>query len=279
MKLKEYGPDVLKHLQKTELMILKDFIQICEENNLSYSIYAGSLLGAIRHKGFIPWDYDLDVVMFRDEFEKFREIFLASDNDKYELLTNEVEEDYCYFFSKFMLKNTRFEESWMEDQFSFRIGFNIDIFILEDSNDNKFKHYYITRKGFVYNRLMISSGLKLKDLPFMSKVISHLIYDFLNFFKFNPRKIHQKCLRFLKNNSREDSEFVFDISTTFAEFPLIYHRNDFKDLIQVEFEDILVNVPKNYDGILTTLYGDYMELPPEDKRYNHMVDYIDFGPY
>ena len=224
MKLKEYGPDVLKHLQKTELMILKDFIQICEENNLSYSIYAGSLLGAIRHKGFIPWDDDLDVV-------------------------------------------------------SFRIGFNIDIFILEDSNDNKFKHYYITRKGFVYNRLMISSGLKLKDLPFMSKVISHLIYDFLNFFKFNPRKIHQKCLRFLKNNSREDSEFVFDISTTFAEFPLIYHRNDFKDLIQVEFEDILVNVPKNYDGILTTLYGDYMELPPEDKRYNHMVDYIDFGPY
>lgn len=72
MKYNEYDDKTLKHLQSLELMILKDFIKICEENNLTYYMYAGSLLGTIRHNGFIPWDDDLDVIMFRDDFEKFK---------------------------------------------------------------------------------------------------------------------------------------------------------------------------------------------------------------
>ena len=86
MKLHKYDPEVLEHLHKVELMILKDFIKICEENDLNYSIYCGSLLGTVRHKGFIPWDDDLDVVMFRKDFERFKEIFLSSYNEKYEFV-------------------------------------------------------------------------------------------------------------------------------------------------------------------------------------------------
>ena len=78
-------------------MILKDFIKICEENDLTYYMYAGSLLGAIRHNGFIPWDDDLDVIMFRDDFEKFKKIF-NSPNDKYKLLSIETEKDLPTFF-------------------------------------------------------------------------------------------------------------------------------------------------------------------------------------
>jgi lipopolysaccharide cholinephosphotransferase len=278
MKLKEYNPEVLDHLRKTQMMILKDFIQICEENNLSYSAYGGTLLGAVRHKGYIPWDDDIDVVMFRSEFEKFKEVFLSSNNDKYELLTNDIKHDYCYIFSKFMLKNTRFEEEWM-NQFSFQIGFNIDIFILEDSNDNKFKHYYLTRKAFIYNRLSLVSALKLDDLPFMTKIISHFVHDFLNFFKFTPHKIIQRCLKFIGNNSHKGSKFVFDPTCSFWEFPLEFYREDFEDIIPVEFEDMYVNVPRNYDRVLTMHFGDYMTLPPEEKRVNHAVDYIEFGKY
>ena len=279
MKLKRYDPEVLEHLHEVELMILKDFIEICEENNLNYSIYCGSLLGTIRHGGFIPWDDDLDVAMFRKDFERFKEIFLASNNEKYELLTNDVEPDYCYFFSKFMLKDTRFEEEWME-QFNFNIGLNIDIFVLEDCHDNKLKRYYITRRGFIYNRLLISSGIKLDDMAFIPKIISHFVHNFLNLLNLNPHKITQRCLKFLRNNSHEDSKYVFDISTTFEEFPLIHHREDFENPTQAKFEDIYVNVPKNYDRVLKTLFGDdYMTLPPEEKRFNHAVDFIDFGEY
>ena len=87
MDFTDYDPEQLKHLQGLELMILKDFIKICDENNLKYYIYGGSLLGAVRHKGFIPWDDDIDVIMFRDDYEKFKKIFLSKPNEKYELLT------------------------------------------------------------------------------------------------------------------------------------------------------------------------------------------------
>ena len=279
MKHHEYDPNVLKHMHEVELMILKDFIKICEEYDLNYSIYCGSLLGTIRHEGFIPWDDDLDVVMFRKDFERFKEIFLASDNEKYELLTNDVEHGYCYFFSKFMLKNTRFEEEWM-NQFDFTMGLNIDIFVLEDCHDNKFKRYYVTRKGFIYNRLLISSGIKLDDMAFIPRVISHSLYNFLKLLKLDPYKITQSCMKFLRNNTHEDSKYVFDISTTFEEFPLIHHREDFENPVRAKFEDIYVNVPRNYDRVLKTLFGDdYMTLPPEEKRVNHAVDHIDFGQY
>ena len=111
MKYTEYDDKTLKHLQSLELMILKDFIKFCEKNNLTYYIYAGSMLGAIRHNGFIPWDDDLDVVMFRDDYERFKKVFLASPNEKYKLLSSETEDDYFHTLSKLMLKDTLFEEN------------------------------------------------------------------------------------------------------------------------------------------------------------------------
>ena len=278
MKFRKYDEETLSHLHHLELMILKDFIKVCEENNLNYYMYAGSLLGTIRHNGFIPWDDDLDVVMFRDDFEKFKRLFPSLNLDKYELLSNETNEDYFYHFAKIMLKDTRFEEKWI-DQLNFHMGINIDIFVLDDLSDNKYSRKYQLMKSYLYNRLLISSNLKLDDLPFFSKLVSHSIYHILNLFNLNTSKLMDKSLRFLRKYHGKNSECVFDISATAKEYPLIYKKSDFNGSIKVDFEDIQVNVPENYDEILTNLYGDYMKLPPEDERYNHMVDYIDFGPY
>ncbi len=276
MKLKEYDDETLKHIHDVELMILKDFIKFCDENNIDYFMYAGSLLGTIRHNGFIPWDDDLDVGMLRGEFEKFKRLY--SSNEKYELLSIESEEDYTYFFAKLSLKNTRFEEEWAS-QLGFDIGFNIDIFVLDDLTDDKYKRSYQLKKAFLYNRLMIMSKIKLNDLPFVSKVISHSMYYLLNILKLNPTKLNKRCLNFLNKYSNANAKNVFDISAMAHEYPLIYDKNDFRDFEKVKFEDVYVSVPKNYDKILTELYGDYMQLPPEDKRYNHPIDFIDFGKY
>ena len=275
LKYTEYDDETLKYLQNLELMILKDFIKICNENNLTYYMYAGSLLGAIRHNGFIPWDDDLDVVMFREDFEKFKKIF--NSNEKYTLLTNESEPNYFYFFAKLMLNGTVFEENWIS-QVNFRIGVNIDIFVLDDLAESKFKRFYQLRKSFFYSKLLNMSQIKLNDLPLFSKIISHSIHDILKLFRVKTSSIYTNCLRFLKRYPG-NSKYVFDISATAEEYPLVFSKSDFYPPTSIKFEDILVNVPKNYDEILKNLYGDYMELPPKEKRYNHPIDNLDFGSY
>ena len=278
MKYTEYDNQTLKLLQSLELMILKDFIKICEENNLTYYMYAGSLLGAVRHNGFIPWDDDLDVVMFRDDFEKFKEIFIASQNDKYELLCNETHRDYFHLLAKLMLKDTKFEESWV-NQVDFHIGINMDIFVLDDLSDNNFKRNYQLKKSFFYNKLLIMSKIKLYDLPFVTKVITHTGYYILNLFGINPSTINKRCLNFLRKYKNPNAECVFDISATAEEYPQIFSKEDFKDIEKIQFEDIKVNIPSGYDNILKSLYGDYMQLPPKEDRYNHITETLDFGCY
>ena len=278
LKYTEYDDKTLKHLQNLELMILKDFIKICEENDLTYYMYAGSLLGAVRHNGFIPWDDDLDVVMFRDDFEKFKKIFISSGNDKYELLSNETQKDYFHLLAKLMIKGTKFEESWVS-QVNFHIGINMDIFVLDDLSDNNLKRNYQLKKSFLYNKLLIMSKIKLDDLPFVTKLITHGGYYILNLFRIKPSTLNKRCLNFLKKYKNSDAECVFDISATAEEYPQIFQKTDFKDVKKIKFEDIEVNIPQGYDNILKSLYGDYMQLPPEEDRYNHITETLDFGSY
>ena len=276
MKLTNYDDKTLKHLQNLELKIFKDFIKICEDNNLKYYLYGGSLLGAIRHGGFIPWDDDLDLIMFRSDYEKLNDILVNNYNEKYLLLNNNTEPEYFYLFSKFMLKNTQFEEEWIS-QVNFHIGINVDIFVLDNLNKNKFKSFYQLKKTFLYNKLMIMSKIKLNDLPTFSRWANVLLYSILNFFKLNPRKIYNKYLNFLNKYGDEESNLVFDNSA--QAYPQIFEKNDFEPSIQVKFEDINVNIPKCYDKILTSIYGDYMQLTKKEKRYNHPIDNLDFGKY
>ncbi|WP_298500633.1 phosphorylcholine transferase LicD [uncultured Methanobrevibacter sp.] len=278
MKYTEYDEKILKHLQSLELMILKEFIKICEENNLTYYMYAGTLLGTIRHNGFIPWDDDLDVIMFRDDFEKFKQVFISNHPDKLKLLSIETEEEYFHLLSKLMLKDTLFEEDWV-NQVDFNIGVNIDIFVLDDLSNSNFKRNYQLKKAFLYNKLLIMSKIKLDDLPFLTKLITHSGYHILNLLGIKPKWINKRCLNFLSKYRDENAECVFDISATAEEYPQIFNKKKFKEVKRATFEDIEVNVPGNYDEILKSLYGDYMQLPPKEDRYNHITENLDFGPY
>ena len=234
MNFRQYDEETLKHLHDLELMILKEFIKICEENNLNYYMYAGSLLGTIRHKGFIPWDDDLDVIMFREDFEKFKKIFPTLNNPKYDLLSNEINEDYFFFFAKLMLRNTKFEEKWNEE-LNLHVGINIDIFVLDDMSNNKFSRKIQIWRAFFYNPLLVSSALKLDNSPFYKKFISHMLYYILKLFNLNTSKLMKKSLRFLKKYSNKNSEYVFDISAMLNEYPLLFRKSDFGKGEKVDF--------------------------------------------
>ena len=274
MKYKEYDDETLKKLQNLELMVLKDFIKICDENDIKYYIYGGSLLGAIRHKGFIPWDDDVDVIMFNEDYEKFKKIFLANHDEKYEFLNYEASEDYFFSFSKIMLKGTKFEE-WWSDQVDFTVGINIDIFILYDVPDNNLKRFIHTKICRFLERVLTLSSIKLENYPFFVQTISNTTHSILNLLNITPHKIFKHHFKLL--NKYDNTKRVCDICA--LNHPQIYLKNDYGDGIKVEFEDIQVNIPINYSKILEQIYGDYMELPPKEKRYNHFPHNLDFGPY
>ena len=123
------------------------------------------------------------------------------------------------------------------------------------------------------------SKIKLYDLPFVTKVITHTGYYILNLFGINPSTINKRCLNFLRKYKNPNAECVFDISATAEEYPQIFSKEDFKDIEKIQFEDIKVNIPSGYDNILKSLYGDYMQLPPKEDRYNHITETLDFGCY
>ena len=109
--MREYDEETLKHVQRLEMGILRDFIDVCKENNLTYFALAGTGIGALRHQGFIPWDDDIDVGLPRKDYEKLLEVFESKYSDKYTIGNAEHFENYPLMTTRIMIKGTKFIES------------------------------------------------------------------------------------------------------------------------------------------------------------------------
>lgn len=276
MKLSQYDEKTLKKLKELELILLEEFISICEDNDLQYFLYGGSALGAVRHNGFIPWDDDIDVIMFQNDYEKFIKIMKETDNDKYELITPETYPDYFFLFSKLMLKGTRFEEWWI-NQVNFHIGINIDIFVLYNLSNNKIKRFFQVKKARLLDRLLTMDVIKLENYPKLTQTLTNSAHKILNFLHIKPDYFKKKAISVLTKYKNENSKLVCDISA--LNHPQIYLKDDYVPAKKAKFEDLEVNIPKNIDKILKNIYGDYMNIPPKEERYNHAPQILDFGPY
>lgn len=178
IKSKRYDDETLKHLQQVEMKILKYFIEICEEHDLTYFMYAGSLLGVIRHQGFIPWDDDIDVIMFREDFEKLNKVLEKDLDEKYRFFNVLNEETYHYTWGRLTLKDTLFKE-WWADQVNYTPNIFIDIFILDNIPTNKFKKFIHKWEGFALNQLVIYSILKFENESKIKQLIQQTIYYIL----------------------------------------------------------------------------------------------------
>lgn len=276
LESKRYDDETLKHLQKVQLMMLKDFIKICEDNNILYFINGGSLLGTIRHQGFIPWDDDIDLMMFRKDFEKLDLIFDNENNEKYRLINVLNEETYHYTFARIMLKNTVFEE-WWADQVDYTQNIFIDIFILDNIPDKGLKRSIHKWTCFTLNQIIYFSIIKFKDESKLKSIIKQSLYYILKLIPVSTNTLKRKCIDSYKKYEDYESDEVCDFPAP-CNLP-IYKRNDWLPPKKAKFEDIEVNIPNNPDSILTRIYGDYMELPPEEKRFRPAPEKIDFGEY
>ncbi|WP_406532674.1 phosphorylcholine transferase LicD [Methanobrevibacter sp.] len=271
-----YDDGTLKHLQKVQIQILKDYIKICEDNNITYFVYGGTLLGTMRHKGFIPWDDDIDVIMFREDYDKLNEILEKDLDEKYRFFNVLNEDTYHYTWARLTLKNTLFAEWWW-NQVDYTPNIFLDIFILDNVPNNKIKQKIHLYQGFILNQLTSYAYIKFENPSTLKKIIQQTIHYFLKIIPISQYTIKKKCVKTFSKYKNEKCDLVCDFPAK-CQLP-VYAKKDFLPLKKAKFEDIEVNIPNNPDKILTRIYGNYMELPPKDKRFRPAPEKIDFGEY
>jgi lipopolysaccharide cholinephosphotransferase len=244
----------LKKLKDVEMEVMNYYVDICKKHNLTYYLFYGSLLGCIRHKGFIPWDDDIDVVMPPDDYLKFLKIMENEHSEKY-YLQNVYNTECCpYVFSKIRKYHTTMVEKDM-NYLPLKKGINIDIFPLIKYPKSKYDQikfmYRFRLAALLVNRDIKKTGLKNK-----------LIYGVLHLLSRNMiNKIVIKKMNKLLNYNKD-----------FDEYRIIHNYGFKKDYFVKEmmpFENKKFLVPKDFDAILTKLYGDYMTPPPKNERFGH----------
>lgn len=270
----EYSEDELKHLQKVLLMMLKDFHELCEENNITYFLCGGTTIGAIRHRGFIPWDDDIDLMMFRKDYNKLCNI-ISEFEEKYDFLSIESTKDYYRFYAKLSLKGTKTNEIWDRNT-NFTLGIALDIFVLDFLPKNKFKQKIFIKKWEMYNKLAWFHEIATKDLYLSGKkeFIGRTIKNILEKLHLNQKFLVNRLNKLPVDNL--DSSEIMELEL--GNFEWIFPLEIFYPPKKVNFENVEVFNPNDAHTYLQIKYGDYMKIPSDEEKINHSFD-IDFGQY
>ncbi len=258
--------------QKIMLDIMQVFHEFCEKNNLEYFLDAGTLLGAVRHKGFIPWDNDMDVCMMRPQYDRFLEIVKEKEYHINDHLIVELPEDTLFSFVK--IGDTRTKLVEYPDTYPEECYIYIDIFPKDGIDSLTLRNRILCRRcGNLhllhwFNKHSIPYWMEKKSgiKKLVAKIGNRLCKD-----KNRPYRKQQKIIQ--KHNKKYPLEKCKYVTTLVnGEYYRISPKSCFDERIILEFEGNKFYAPAGYDEWLRILYGDtYMELPPEDKRYIHDI--------
>ncbi len=261
----------LRHLQMVILSIIKEIDALCKKNNIDYYLLGGSAIGAIRHKGFIPWDDDLDIIMTYDNYEKFIRICEEQlDHDKYFLQVGI--KDWPLNFSKIRLKGSRLTEKEGYATSADMQGIFVDIFKMDNVSGNPLQgrwQYFCGKYYLCYQlaqRTYKTASFKKRcmialSFPLRCRIIRKFI-------------IHQT----IKYNNVETPLLGFYYGRTRWHSGVIARKIYGKPLY-VPFEDTMLPIAEHYHEYLTQVFGDYMKLPPNEQQQGlHMIS-VDFGKY
>ena len=277
----------MTELQAVELRLYKEYKRICDDNGLMYFATGGTCIGTIRHNGFIPWDDDIDVAMPIEDYKKFIRIAKNELKDGYEIYLIEEHPHWYRNFIKIHDTNTTFAEADSAEHLDRYTGVYMDIMPVYGMPAGKFSQLMASYINDYYQymnrrqRIEYKNGRHFLDIVLKLPRIIHgrrrkelTLYNSLIDKKFGkyPYNNSDKVL-FGWRDRIENAHLAFSYRT-------VFDYSDFSDTIDMNFEDTVMKMPIGYDHYLRTEFGDYMQLPPEDKRITHNTAIIDLNkPY
>ena len=261
----------LRHLQLVILDIIKDIDIVCKNNGIEYYLLGGSAIGAIRHKGFIPWDDDLDIIMTHSNYNSFLKVCKEQLNsNKYYVQEGLV--DWPLDYSKIKLRDTILKEPEGYIPATGEQGIFVDVFKLDNVSSNRFFAYW----QYVCAKVLLCYQLSLrtyKSADLKKKILMYLAFPLRcgyvrDFFRRQVERL----------NCRESEYWGFFYGRTKYKTSIL-NKRIYGTPIRVPFEDTELPVPEHYHEYLTKMFGDYMQLPPENQRVGLHLLSVDFGRY
>lgn len=263
-------------LQKLTISLLQRFISICEKNDLRYYITGGALIGVLRHKGFIPWDDDIDVGMPRRDYDKLLEILNSDMQKGYGICNRYTNENWHFAMSQFIDEESEIEINLTQTPRKAHVW--LDIFPLDGLPANKIHRWLRVKHILSYRYLVQIAHIETqvdshRARPLHEKIILCLFRAIPLGKLIDTGLILDQLEKTLRKSDYTTSLYAGNLLGRYREREVV-HKKYFGNVKKGLFEGILVNIPEMSHELLTALYGDYMKLPPEKDRVAHNVRII-----
>ena len=273
----EYTKKELENLKTCLMYIMKDIHRVCVENDIRYFCYGGTMLGAVRHKGFIPWDDDMDICMPRPDYERFMQIADAKLKEDLFVENYKNTKGYGHPFGKVMLKGTVWKENFTE-KVDCHKNIYVDVFPLDCISSDPMRFKWDTIRVRIIQRMLLLNC----SYKYTKKGIKKILYRMGYWFSKKWKK--ETLISLWEKLAIKDEKLQNGQYTIFSGvYPIgreVVLKDEIQEFTEMPFEDTEFVVPKAYDAILKRMYGDYMVLPPKEKQVSHhnLIE-IDFGEY
>lgn len=269
----------MNEVQRRELSVYNEIAKICDNHDLKYFAIGGTCIGAIRHKGFIPWDDDIDIALPRQDYELLRTQYCKELPNYLQVLDCDNSKQHSYLFFKIHDSRTTFVEKYAKHSPERYTGAFVDIMPVDGLPNNLADRNRVVKKLKRLDKandrhrpvpLSAYDGSLSGPAKWLVRKMFSLIHEY-NYYSSRVRKIGES------NDFRTSEKCIFTWRAGSSDLSIeriVFDRFLFDDLIDVPFEDSFMRIPKEYDKYLKQDFGDYLELPPKEQQQTHHNVYI-----